>query len=101
MSAANAIDNLLIEILAPSRIGGGETVVCDCCRRRRNTAEFDADAFGICSECLISDTILFEFETLVAEHACKQAERTFPRPAYSARHKAKQSASRLDRLPGK
>jgi len=45
----------LAEILPPARFSYRGTVVCDCCRQRKSTCDFDEDAFGICSECLCSD----------------------------------------------
>lgn len=63
--AAHAVENLLIEILAPARASCRGTVICDCCRQRKAASEFDDDGCGICLSCLDSDEILVELETEV------------------------------------
>jgi hypothetical protein len=58
--AKHAEENLLVEILAPTRFSCRGTVVCDCCRQWKSKDEFDEDAFGICVECLGTDAILID-----------------------------------------
>lgn len=59
--AAHAVENLLLEILAPTRSCRGN-IVCDCCRQPRSASDFDDDGFGICSDCLSSDPLLVELD---------------------------------------
>ncbi|KOF22380.1 hypothetical protein AC244_02260 [Ensifer adhaerens] len=59
--AADAVEDRLLEILAPMRACRG-TIVCDCCRRARSTDDFDEDCFGICCDCLTSDELFVELD---------------------------------------
>lgn len=47
----------VVEFIVPARMTSLNSAVCDCCRRRKAACEFDDDSFGICEDCLCSDSL--------------------------------------------
>ncbi|MDP9762090.1 MULTISPECIES: hypothetical protein [Agrobacterium] len=62
--AAHAVEEVLLEILAP-KPACCSTIVCDCCRRARSADNFDEDCFGICCDCLDSDVLLVQLDASI------------------------------------
>lgn len=62
--AVHAVEDLFLEILPPKRACGG-SIVCDCCRRARSAHDFGEECFGICCDCLESDTLLVELDAAI------------------------------------
>lgn len=58
--AVKAMENQIIEILTPVRTACRETVICDCCRERKSTSDFDLDGCGICINCIECDELLID-----------------------------------------
>ncbi|MBY3206860.1 hypothetical protein [Rhizobium laguerreae] len=69
--AAHAVEDLLLDILAPTRSCRG-IIICDCCRQARRASDYDEDGFGICCDCLASDALLVELDANMTNEPAAQ-----------------------------
>lgn len=61
--AVPAVQNQVVQVLAPARLSRRATVLCECCRERKSARDFDMDGCGICNSCLECDTLLVQLDS--------------------------------------